>query len=344
MSVILCAMNSVRLIAKAALLLSLFASAPALAGDYWVLGSFDDRTMAEAEGTRINVETGIEVLMWKEQANGASRFHLLMRRFKDKEEDASLRRRLELVGTTGIRSLRLESDGAQVRSVFADAGDLARLAALAEQKAASRQAAAGHPSSQASPTRQQRQAEPLLSGGAQLAYFVVGSFLSQASAQAQVEQLAGSLAFDVIIKPTFTKGSTHHRVLVGPVKRSEERSLKMKLASLGVNGFWVLRDLSPYPHAEWRTALAATGAGATQAASPSTARQPRPAAATEQGDPGNFASLPSIPSIPSISATEPATPEVPPIPPRGKSLKAHMAGRAEDSDFNLARLKRPSSK
>lgn len=103
------------------LILLISVSLPAHAAElFWVLGSYVEQAAARDEGKRISNESGIEVLLYESIVKGAVQYRLLTGLMSDESDQAGLRFQLQKVGIHDPWTLRFDQYTPYMETVFAD--------------------------------------------------------------------------------------------------------------------------------------------------------------------------------------------------------------------------------
>lgn len=103
------------------LILLISISLPAHAAElFWVLGSYVEQAVARDEGKRISNETAIEVLLYESNVKDVVHYRLLTGLMSDESDQAGLRYQLQKVGIHDPWTLRFEQSTPYMETLFAD--------------------------------------------------------------------------------------------------------------------------------------------------------------------------------------------------------------------------------
>ena len=295
---------------------------------FQVLGSYAQEDAARQEGQRISHEAGIEVLLQSTQVDGASRYRLLTAPGADAAASTWLSSRLEQAGVTATWALHLDGDIPYMETIFPDPApgelglveidalsgnfdaDIGSVAAFESEFESEFESAFESEFESEFESAFESESEPgRMAVERESDYLVVGSFRDSSNAAALAQRI-DTQADLVRVELAEISGTFRYRVLVGPITPGEVATRMQALAAIGINDAWVLRGqpLPPSPTHQFSTDLAPDdlASEALQLSPPSQASQ-----------------LPQLPQHP---------------PDRTKS----ETWPGEDSDFNLARLKKKS--
>ena len=285
------------------LLVSLSLSASAKES-FQVLGSYAKEEAARLEGQRISHEAGIEVLLQSTQVKGASRYRLLTAPGADADASAWLSSRLEQAGVTATWALHLDGDIPYMEAIFPDLAP--RELGLAEMDALSGNFDAGSGSVAAFESEFESEFgsefEPDRVAVESESVYLVVGSFRDPTNAEALALRIVTQGDSVLVESAEISGTFYYRVLVGPITPGEEVTRMQALAGMGINDAWVLRG------------------------------QPRLPGLTYH-PPTNLA-----PETPQLS--QPLQPLQPLQPPPDRTKSETWPG--EDSDFNLARLKKKS--
>jgi hypothetical protein len=211
------------------------------ADDYWVLGSFAERAVAEAEGERISFSTGIEVLLQESHPEDGPRYRLLTGVRSEISDREMLLYQLSQAGIEEPWTLVLEADeSAGLETVFADLSlygefdeaELAEIDAMLESM------------DELEPYVFETGESSASAQGPVVTYLVAGSFELLAGAEAFAEPLR-SIREDVTIRAAAVGSTIYHRVMVGPVPEEDESAFRVSLADEGLTDVWAVRMAAP---------------------------------------------------------------------------------------------------
>lgn len=191
------------------------------ANTYLVLGSFDNREHARAEGERIVAVSGMAVML----QSSASEFRLLTPVAEDELTIEIQQSTLAAAGVNDSWPIDLADDLADLEPLLADLSleeqllgveELARIDALLSSF---------------------DEAQPLGSVGN---FLVVGSYAEEVNAETTVERLYVD-GLEALVTPVIVDNRSLFRVLVGPYPESDEASLRARLVALDFDGAWQIQ-------------------------------------------------------------------------------------------------------
>ncbi|MFP6807927.1 MAG: hypothetical protein VB957_12235 [Pseudomonadales bacterium] len=203
------------------------------ADQYWVVGSFENKTEAINEGERLSGVTGVEVMMLPLIVDNNQIYRLLIRLFPDSYDQERLMTQLRYASVDGVWKISLTGGEPGLRSLFAVIDYNGEVLGSTGDNSLSRLDKMPDPVFAES---------MMFDTGETENYLVAGSF-RDARFAASFRSTLSEVFDSTTIRDSELDGLSYYRVLVGPVDEDSEAEIIRQAYSAGIENPWILRDV-----------------------------------------------------------------------------------------------------